>query len=241
MEVLPYINLNQDKKEQVACMFNKIAGKYDLLNHLLSFNIDKYWRRKVIRCLKGTSRAKILDIATGTGDLAIASLKILPDEVIGVDISEEMLKIGREKLIKSKLTGKVDFRIGDAEDLPFPDNYFDAVISGFGVRNFGNLNRGIEEAYRVLKKGGQLVVLEFSKPSGLLFGKLFNWYFLKILPGIGGLISGDQQAYLYLPESVNAFPDGSMFLDVIRAEGFGSCSFNPLTFGIATVYSGFKE
>jgi len=182
-----------------------------------------------------------LDIATGTGDLAIASLKILPDEVIGVDISEEMLKIGREKLIKSKLTGKVDFRIGDAEDLPFPDNYFDAVISGFGVRNFGNLNRGIEEAYRVLKKGGQLVVLEFSKPSGLLFGKLFNWYFLKILPGIGGLISGDQQAYLYLPESVNAFPDGSMFLDVIRAEGFGSCSFNPLTFGIATVYSGFKE
>jgi len=241
MEVLPYIKLDQDKKGQVACMFNKIAGKYDLLNHLLSFDIDKYWRRKVISCLKGTSHAMILDVATGTGDLAIASMKILPEKVIGVDISEKMLDIGREKLIKRKLTGKIDFRMGDAEELPFPDNYFDAVISGFGVRNFGNLNRGIREAYRVLKKGGQLVILEFSKPSGLLFGKLFTWYFKKILPGIGGLISGDQQAYLYLPESVSAFPSGNVFLNIIRAEGFGSCSFKPLTFGIATIYSGFKE
>ncbi|ELR70396.1 Ubiquinone/menaquinone biosynthesis methyltransferase UbiE [Fulvivirga imtechensis AK7] len=240
MTVVPYKEKQSGKKEQVAEMFNSISRKYDFLNHFLSLGIDILWRKKAIRLLKSDEPKEILDIATGTGDFAIESLRLNPDQVIGVDISEGMLEVGREKLKRKGLDDKIELRMGDSEKLLFDDNKFDAVIVSFGVRNFENLERGIADMYRVLKPGGKTVILEFSKPSKFPFKNIYNFYFKAILPKIGRLVSKDKAAYTYLPESVQAFPDGKNFLKVLEKVGFKNTRCKPLTFGISSIYIGEK-
>jgi demethylmenaquinone methyltransferase/2-methoxy-6-polyprenyl-1,4-benzoquinol methylase len=240
MVVLPYKNLAQGRKTQVTLMFDNIAGRYDLLNHLLSFNMDRRWRKKAIGFLRDISPEYILDVATGTGDFAIAAMRLHPEKVVGIDISAGMLEKGRRKVEKKNLSEKIQFRMGDSEELPFPDCSFDAATAGFGVRNFENLPAGLGEIFRVLKKGGQLVILEFSKPAKFPFRQLYGFYSSAILPGVGGVISGDRSAYSYLPDSVKAFPAGNDFLEILQKVGFVHCNLKPLTFGIVTIYSGFK-
>lgn len=240
MEVLPYNTPDQGKKKEVALMFDNIARRYDLLNHLLSFNIDRIWRRKAIAILQPHHPRLILDVATGTGDFALAALQMNPEKVTGVDISEAMLAKGVQKILRKGLQDKIEFRVGDAENLPFPENTFDGVISGFGVRNFEDTGKGIREMCRVLRKGGRVVILEFSMPRKSPFRQLYRTYFSLVLPMIGRLISRDRSAYTYLPDSVNAFPDGERFLDLLRQGGFGECTQKPLTFGVATIYTGLK-
>jgi demethylmenaquinone methyltransferase/2-methoxy-6-polyprenyl-1,4-benzoquinol methylase len=240
MTVLPYKEQQAGKKEQVAAMFDSISPKYDLLNHVLSLGIDIYWRKKAIRLLKKQKPRLILDIATGTGDFAIEALAAKPEKVIGVDISEGMLAIGREKIKKLKLEDKIELHTGDSEKLRFDNNYFDAVIVSFGVRNFENLLKGLTDMNRVLKPGGTCIVLEFSKPSAFPFKQIYNFYFKHILPFVGKAISKDNAAYHYLPESVQAFPDGKDFLNIFEKAGFQSTQCIPLTFGISSIYIGKK-
>ena len=234
--VTPYKNESLSKKEQVADMFNNIAPKYDFLNQLLSFGIHKSWRRKSVNLLKKYNPKTILDIATGTGDFAIEAMILNPEKVIGVDISAGMLKLGIEKINKLGLQNKVELKIGDSEKLPFSDNSFDAITVGFGVRNFENLEKGIQEIYRVLNPTGTLIVLEFSKPNLFPIKQLYNFYFNYITPLIGKLFSQDNSAYTYLPESVNAFPSVENFLHILRNNGFKVVKAIPLTLGIATIY-----
>ncbi len=236
MAVLPYNNSSQSKKNQVEEMFDNISPKYDLLNHLLSVNIDKIWRKNAIRRLKGSKPEKLLDVATGTGDFAIAATRIKNIKVTGIDISEGMLEVGRKKVAKKKLSGQIDLLKADSENLPFHNSTFDAAIVGFGVRNFENLEKGLAEIYRVLKPGGTFIVLEFSKPVKAPFKQLYYFYFTKVLPMLGRLISKDSRAYTYLPESVNAFPDGKDFIDILGKVGFVESSLHPQTFGIASIY-----
>ena len=212
MMVVPYKEEHAGKKEQVAKMFDNISGRYDFLNHLLSLGIDIRWRRKAILELTEIRPKLILDVATGTGDFAIQALDLQPDKVIGIDISEGMLEVGRKKMKERHLDQKIELRSGDSENLPFEENKFDAVIVAFGVRNFEHLEKGLAEIFRVVKPGGKVVILEFSKPSHFPFKQLYNFYFKFVLPKIGRLISQDQAAYTYLPESVQAFPDGNDFL-----------------------------
>lgn len=240
MTVVPYKEKQSGKKEQVAEMFNSISKKYDFLNHFLSMGIDILWRKKAIGLLKADQPKVILDIATGTGDFAIEALKLNPDQVIGVDISEGMLEVGRQKIKRKKLDNKIELRLGDSEKLLFDDNKFDAVIVSFGVRNFENLEKGIADMFRVLKPGGKVVILEFSKPTKFPFKNIYNFYFKAILPKIGRLVSKDQAAYTYLPESVQAFPDGKNFLKVLEKTGFKNTRCKPLTFGISSIYIGEK-
>lgn len=234
--VTPYKDQNTSKKEQVATMFNNIAPKYDFLNQLLSLGIHKGWRRKSIALLQPFQPKKVLDIATGTGDFAIEAMKLNPEKVVGVDISEGMLKLGVEKVNKLGLAGKIELKLGDSESLPFSDNSFDAITVGFGVRNFENLDKGIADIYRVLNKNGTLVVLEFSKPRKFPIKQGYKFYFKYVTPFIGKLFSKDSSAYTYLPESVNAFPDGEDFLNVLKKAGFTSTKAIPVTFGIASIY-----
>jgi demethylmenaquinone methyltransferase/2-methoxy-6-polyprenyl-1,4-benzoquinol methylase len=238
--VVPYKEDPGAKKQQVARMFNRISGRYDFLNHFLSLGIDILWRKKAIRLLKDEHPKQILDVATGTGDFAIEALALNPDRVIGVDISEGMLDVGRAKLTQRKLDKRIELRTGDSENLPFEDNIFDAVIVAFGVRNFENLEAGLKEMHRVLKPGGTVVILEFSKPSKFPMKQLYNAYFTAILPTIGRLISRDDSAYRYLPESVQAFPDGNEFLNVLSGTGFKNPKCDPITFGISSLYWGSK-
>ncbi|GAA0890396.1 bifunctional demethylmenaquinone methyltransferase/2-methoxy-6-polyprenyl-1,4-benzoquinol methylase UbiE [Fulvivirga kasyanovii] len=240
MAVVPYKEQQTGKKEQVAEMFNSISKKYDFLNHFLSLGIDILWRNKAIGLLKRDQPKLILDIATGTGDFAIEALKLNPDKVIGVDISEGMLNMGREKLKRRKLDDKIELQMGDSEKLLFDDNKFDAVIVSFGVRNFENLEKGLADMYRVLKPGGKTVILEFSRPSKFPFKNIYNFYFKAILPKIGRLVSKDRAAYTYLPESVQAFPDGESFLKVLEKVGFKNTQCKPLTFGVSSIYTGVK-
>ncbi|CAN5229334.1 bifunctional demethylmenaquinone methyltransferase/2-methoxy-6-polyprenyl-1,4-benzoquinol methylase UbiE [soil metagenome] len=240
MAVVPYKDDQKSKKEQVAAMFNNISRKYDFLNHLLSFGIDIYWRKKAIRLLKKEKPEKILDIATGTGDFAIEALALNPKEVIGVDISEGMLEVGREKIKKKNLEHKISLQLGDSEKLLFNDNIFDAVIVSFGVRNFEDLEKGLKDMFRVLKPGGTTVIIEFSRPRVFPFKQIYNFYFKAILPVIGKLISKDRAAYTYLPESVNSFPDGKDFLNILDTIGFKKTTCIPLTFGISSIYIGKK-
>ena len=237
--VVPYKEDPGAKKQQVARMFNSISGRYDFLNHFLSLGIDRAWRRKAISRLKASKPKRILDVATGTGDFAIEALKLNPDQVIGVDISDGMLDVGRKKL-KARNLDRIELRNADSEKLPFEDNYFDAVIVAFGVRNFENLELGLGEMLRVVKPGGQVVILEFSKPSKFPMKQLYNVYFTTILPTIGRWISRDQAAYRYLPESVKAFPDGKDFLNVLSGLGYKNPQCDPLTFGISSLYQGSK-
>ncbi len=239
-EIVPYKQEDLGKKQQVAKMFDNISSKYDLLNHLLSLGIDIKWRKKAIGLLKSSKPQTILDVATGTADFAIQSLTLNPEKVTGVDISEGMLEIGKEKIVKKNLNHKITLELGDSENLQFSDNNFDAVIVAFGVRNFENIEKGLAGMYRVLKKNGKVVILEFSKPTSFPFKQIYNLYFKSILPIIGNLISKDNSAYTYLPESVQAFPEGSKFIQILKKTGFNNTECIPLTFGICSIYTGIK-
>ncbi|MEL6635660.1 MAG: bifunctional demethylmenaquinone methyltransferase/2-methoxy-6-polyprenyl-1,4-benzoquinol methylase UbiE [Bacteroidota bacterium] len=239
-EVKPY-DSEGNKKSQVSRMFNSIAPYYDLLNRVLSLGIDRIWRRKAIARLREDQPQLILDVATGTADVALEIAKQLsPQKIIGIDISVDMLSIGRKKIAKKELHPLIELQEGDSENLPFEDNTFDAVTVAFGVRNFENLDRGLREIRRVLKADGQLVVLEFSRPTLFPFKQLFNFYFKNILPFIGRMTSKDPKAYRYLYESVQAFPDGTDFIEVLSKNDFKSRSWTPLTLGICSIYSARK-
>jgi demethylmenaquinone methyltransferase/2-methoxy-6-polyprenyl-1,4-benzoquinol methylase len=241
-KIIPYKDSKQGKKEQVAQMFDNIAHKYDFLNHFLSLNIDKIWRKKAIKMLKEYKPQNILDVATGTGDLAINLNKHLkPEKITGIDISVGMLKIGKEKIEKLGLSQKIELLEGDSEKINFPDNTFDAVTVAFGVRNFENLPEGLKEMNRVTKIGGTAVVLEFSKPETFPVKQLYTLYFKHILPSIGKLFSKDTSAYSYLPESVDNFPYGKRFISVFEQAGFSNIKHKKLTFGIAAIYKGEKK
>ncbi|TDI75561.1 MAG: bifunctional demethylmenaquinone methyltransferase/2-methoxy-6-polyprenyl-1,4-benzoquinol methylase UbiE [Bacteroidetes bacterium] len=227
-----------DKKAFVKDMFDNIAPRYDVLNRILSGGIDQQWRKKAIAMLKDDAPSRILDVATGTADLAILAGTLDPDEVVGVDIAEEMLQVGRTKIENRGLSNLIKLKHGDAEQLPFSEASFDAAVVAFGVRNFEDLALGLSEISRVLRPGGQLVVLEFSRPTRFPVKQLYAFYGRFILPTIGKMISGDDAAYKYLPESIEAFPDGADFLDVMRSSGFRGVSQKRLTFGIASLYSG---
>ena len=228
-------------KVDVRRLFDSIAYRYDLLNHLLSGGFDFYWRRAAIQTLASLKPKHILDVATGTGDFAIAALRLNPVEVVGVDISMPMLEIGKRKLAARKLDNIIRLEAGEAEHLPFPDNRFDAAIVAFGARNFENLEGVLMEMRRVLKDGGHIVVLEFSKPRLFVFKQLYFLYFRNILPLVGRIISKDKEAYQYLPDTVMKFPDGDDFLGILRKIGFASLTQRPLTFGVATIYDGQKN
>ncbi|MBP6618918.1 MAG: bifunctional demethylmenaquinone methyltransferase/2-methoxy-6-polyprenyl-1,4-benzoquinol methylase UbiE [Leadbetterella sp.] len=241
MSVVPYKDSSDSKKEQVADMFDSISGKYDFLNRLLSGGVDIYWRKKALGMIKDRKNDLVLDIATGTGDLAIEANKTLKvDKIIGVDISEGMLNVGKEKIKKLGLSNKIELQMGDSEKLLFENNTFDTVIVSFGVRNFENLLKGLTDMCRVLKPGGTCLVVEFSKPASFPFKQFYWFYSTKILPIIGKLVSKDSSAYSYLPESVKAFPDGRAFLDVFEQAGFKETSVKTLTFGICSIYLGKK-
>ena len=243
--IKPYKNSSASKKEQVALMFNNIAKRYDFFNHFLSLNIDKYWRIKTIKILKQRIKVNkdsiILDIATGTGDLAIEASKIKPKKIIGIDISTKMLKIGQEKVKQRKLDNLIELKKGDAENLNFKGSFFDAITVAFGVRNFENIQKGLSEMYRVLKPDGCAVILEFSKPKLFFIKQIYNFYFLKILPFFGRLFSQDKYAYNYLPYSVINFPTSNNFINELNKAGFINTKYLSLTFGIVTIYSGIKK
>lgn len=234
----PPIGESPGKKEQVEAMFDSIAPRYDLLNRVLSFGIDQRWRRQAVDLLRDASPRRILDVATGTADLALQVLTLEPEKVIGVDISEEMLRIGRQKISEAGEEARVELRKGDSERLPFSDSQFDAALVAFGVRNFENLGRGLQEIQRVLRPGGKLVVLEFSHPRAFPVKQVYGFYSRYILPRVGGAVSGDAGAYKYLPDSVAAFPDGEDFLSQLDSVGFGELLWKPLTFGVASLYRG---
>lgn len=231
------------KKEQVRAMFDAIARRYDLLNHLLSLNIDRRWRAQVVKAVRRQAPESVLDVAAGTGDLAIAVGRALPTAALtGVDLSPQMLRIGREK-VAARFPGREFPMIeGDAEALPFADGAFAAVTCGFGVRNFENLTQGLSEMHRVLRSGGRIYILEFSMPSERnLWGKLYRFYFRRILPGIGRSVSKEAHAYTYLPESVGGFPYGGRFCSLLTEAGFAAPRMNRLMGGIATIYTAEKR
>ncbi|MDB2363954.1 bifunctional demethylmenaquinone methyltransferase/2-methoxy-6-polyprenyl-1,4-benzoquinol methylase UbiE [Flavobacteriales bacterium] len=233
--VTPY-DSEESKKEQVATMFNNIAHKYDFLNHFLSLGIDIIWRKKAIKLLAEKQPKKIIDIATGTGDFALAALKLNPDCVVGIDISQGMVDVGNKKILNKKHNQIINLKIGDSENLQFEDNHFDALTVGFGVRNFQNLKKGLSEMNRVVKPGSFSTILEFSKPKGFPIKQIYNFYFKYILPGIGKILSKDSSAYTYLPESVNAFPEGEEFIQILNEVGYKNVKQYPLMFGIASIY-----
>ena len=228
------------QKHYVGTLFDAIAHRYDLLNHLLSGGIDFYWRRRAIRHLEDLHPQRILDVATGTADFAIAALRLRPREVVGVDIAEEMLKHAREKVAQRGLSKQVRLQKGEAEHLDFETGSFDASIVAFGARNFEDLEAGLAEMHRILRPGGKVVVLEFSRPARPLFRQAYFWYFQKVLPRIGRWVSRSDHAYSYLPETVMRFPEGAQFLKALEAAGFSSVRQERLTGGIATLYLGTK-
>jgi len=228
------------RKQYVQKMFNDIAHRYDLLNHLLSGGTDVYWRRKAISKLNINSDSLVLDIACGTGDFAFTTNKLKKSKVIGIDIATKMLNLGKQKSIDKKKSNKIKFLAGDGEKLPFNDEVFNAVTIAFGVRNMGDIKKNLSEMSRVLKPGGELIILEFSTPKSNLFKKAYMFYFHKILPGIGKLISKDKEAYTYLPVSVNHFPKPKEFERWIEDEDFNPVNYWRLFNGIAIIYKGLK-
>lgn len=232
----PYKSSAKSKKEQVSTMFDSIAHRYDFLNHFLSLGIDKSWRRKAVNLLRPYQPGSILDVATGTGDFALATLRLKPQSVTGIDLSEGMLEYGKQKVAMKGFTSVVSMEQGDCENLRFDSNTFDAITVGFGVRNFENLHKGLGEMHRVLRPGGVAVVLEFSKPKAFILATLFMFYFKNILPAIGRFFSKDTSAYSYLPESVQEFPSGRDFVAELEKAGFTNNKYTPVTFGIATIY-----
>ena len=240
-EIVPFKESEQTKKDQVADMFNSIAFKYDFLNRFLSAGIDIWWRKKAIAELKELNPKTVLDVATGTADVAILTHKILhPEKIIGIDISDGMLEIGRKKLTDKQLNPYITLQNGDSANLPFEDNQFNAITVAFGVRNFQLLEKGLGEMYRVLKPGGKMVVLEFSKPSAPLFKQFYHLYMNIITPTIGNFFSKNREAYQYLNDSVQAFPEGQSFLNIMNGAGFTQTYLKKLSFGICTIYCGSK-
>ncbi|MFO7621476.1 MAG: bifunctional demethylmenaquinone methyltransferase/2-methoxy-6-polyprenyl-1,4-benzoquinol methylase UbiE [Bacteroidales bacterium] len=233
--------MNPEKRASVGAMFDSIAPGYDFLNHFLSFGIDRRWRRTAVSIIaKHHRNPEILDVATGTGDLAISAMKIDPAKVTGIDISEKMLEVGREKIRKKGFSDKIELTEGDSENIPFPDESFDVVMAGFGIRNFSDPSKGLREMKRVLRPGGLVLILEFSVPESFPFRLVYGFYFRRILPLAGRIISKDRMAYSYLPDSVLEFPYGEEFLEMMESAGFLRTGQRKLTGGIATVYTGFK-
>ncbi len=237
-KITPY-NTDATKKSQVEDMFDNIAPKYDLLNRVLSMKIDVMWRNTLVKWMKNDNPQEVLDVATGTGDLAITIEKGTGSKVIGLDLSQQMLNVGVIKIKKLKLDGKISMQKGDAENLPFEDNRFDAVSVAFGVRNFENLTKGLAELRRVVKDNKSVYILEFSKVEGFM-GPLYMFYFKNILPAIGRLVSKDNRAYTYLPDSVNAFPFGEKMRQILLDTGFKKVEYKKLSLGIATIYKATK-
>ena len=234
-------NLKEDKRASVESMFDSIAWRYDFLNHFLSFGIDRIWRQRAIRIISNSFKNPgILDVATGTGDLAIAALKLNPSKITGIDISQKMLEIGKEKIFRKGLSGIIELMPGDSENIPFGDNSFDVAMVAFGVRNFSDPLKGLSEMKRVIREEGMIVVLEFSKPSGFPFRHVYNFYFRNILPFFGKLFSKDKAAYSYLPDSVMKFPDNEEFLKLLSLAGFSETKQVKLTGGVASIYTGIK-
>ncbi len=237
-QVTPY-NTDDSKKEQVEDMFDNIAPKYDLLNRVLSMNIDVSWRNKLVKWLNEDFPKSVLDVATGTGDLAVAIQKGTGAHVIGLDLSQQMLNVGIEKVKGQKLQDKIEMMKGDAENLPFEDNKFDGVSVAFGVRNFENLEKGLKELRRVVKEDGSVFILEFSKVQGIM-RPFYMFYSKNILPLIGKLVSKDNRAYTYLPDSIEAFPYGAIMKSILLECGYKKVVYKKLTFGIATIYKATK-
>lgn len=238
--VNPYSESDLSKKEQVEQMFDNISGKYDLLNRILSMGIDVRWRKKVVKSVKKANPKKVLDIATGTGDLAIQIAKSTQAQITGFDLSAGMLEVGRKKVTKEKLDDRIEMIQGDAENMPFENNSFDVITVAFGVRNFENLKKGLDEIYRVLKPGGKFIILEFSQPESFPMKQLYAFYSKNILPKIGKQISKDESAYTYLPDSVKAFPYGEEMKKILKNSNFSKSSDKKLTFGIASIYESLK-
>lgn len=236
--VTPY-HSQESKKNQVEDMFDNIAPKYDLLNHVLSMKIDVLWREKLVKWMRQDQPKEVLDVATGTGDLAIAVHKGTKAQIVGMDLSQQMLNVGIEKIKKLGLDSQISMQKGDAEDLAFEDNRFDALSVAFGVRNFENLPKGLSEMRRVIKPGSSAYILEFSKVEGIL-GPIYMFYFKNILPLIGRLVSKDNRAYTYLPDSVNAFPYGEKMKTVLLEAGYSKVEYKTLSLGIATIYKATK-
>ena len=234
----PPIGEVKGKKEEIEEMFDAIAPRYDLLNMVLSAGIDRTWRRKAINWLAEHKPKRILDIATGTADLAIESMRLQPEKVVGIDIAEEMLKHGRVKIADSDLDEYITLQRGDAEKLPFSDSQFDAAVVAFGVRNFEDLGKGLSNVFRVLKHNGTLIILEFSQPRKFPVKQFYSFYSKTLLPFIGRIISKDSGAYSYLPESIAAFPHGEEFLQIMSKAGYTDVEQKKLTFGIASLYKG---
>jgi len=237
----PPIGQAEGKREQVEAMFDDIAPRYDLLNRVLSMGIDVWWRKRDVAFLGDAllnRPSTLLDVATGTGDLAIEALSLNPEKVIGVDISEGMLRFGREKIEDKGLSGHIELHQGDSADLPCADDHFDGAMVAFGVRNFEDLQAGLADIHRVLKPSTPLVVLEFSHPTAFPIKQTYDLYSRHILPRIGRAISKNEEAYSYLPESVAAFPDGDNFLSNMEAVGFTETVAKPLTFGVVSLYRG---
>lgn len=240
--VKPYKDSDLGKKEQVAQMFDNISENYDGLNRVISFGIDVKWRKKVVQLVGKNNPKQILDIATGTGDLAILMANTLtPEKVVGLDISTGMLEVGKQKIQKANLSNTIDMVVGDSENIPFDDNTFDAITVSFGVRNFENLDKGLQEIHRVLKPGGIFVVLETSNPTKFPFKQGYKFYTSVILPLIGKLFSKDKVAYGYLSKSANTFPFGKAFNNILEKNGFINATNIPVTFGVASIYTGSKK
>jgi demethylmenaquinone methyltransferase/2-methoxy-6-polyprenyl-1,4-benzoquinol methylase len=239
--IVPFEESNLDKKQQVAGMFDKIAFRYDFLNRFLSAGIDVSWRKKAIKQLKGMRLHHVLDVATGTGDVAILMNKMLkPGKITGIDISEGMLEVGRKKLDKLGLNNNIVLKKGDSETIEFADNTFDAITVAFGVRNFQNLETGLSEMLRVLKPGGKLVVLEFSKPKNFFFKAVYSLYMNRIAPAFSSLFGSNKKAYQYLNNSVQKFPEGEQFISIMKRTGYSSTYSKSLTLGICSIYCGSK-
>jgi demethylmenaquinone methyltransferase/2-methoxy-6-polyprenyl-1,4-benzoquinol methylase len=239
--IIPYKDSGKSKKEQVAEMFNRIAGRYDFMNRFLSARTDIGWRKKAIRLLKKDSPKTILDVATGTADMAIMAYKMLkPEKVVGIDISEQMLEVGKKKIEKEGFGDKIELQSGDSETINFAENTFDAVMAAFGVRNFENLENGLAEMCRVLKPGGQIVILEFSKPRHKAVRGLHNLYMGIVAPQVARWFRQNKEAYDYLCESSNAFPDRQRFIDILNKVGLSDTQFKSLSLGICCIYSGRK-
>ena len=240
--IVPFKESEQSKKEQVASMFDQIAFRYDFMNRFLSGGVDVYWRKRAIKELKELKPQQVLDVATGTADVAIATWKYLqPNKIIGIDISEGMLQLGRQKVAKLLLNNHIELQKGDSEAINFPDSSFDAITVAFGVRNFQNLEKGLSEMYRVVKPGGKVVILEFSKPRKVWFKGLYNLYMKIIAPQAGRWLTNNKDAYQYLNKSVKAFPEGETFLHILQQVGFLETTLKRLSLGICTIYCGRKK
>lgn len=240
MDIKPYKDKQGSKKQQVAEMFDNISAKYDLLNHVLSLGIDRRWRKKILKLAAASKPKYILDVATGTGDLAIELAALNPVKITGVDISEGMLSYGYKKVRDKNLSHLIELRKGDCESLDFPDDSFDLVTVAFGVRNFEHLQKGLSEMLRVTKSGGKIFILEFSQPDVFPFAQIYKFYFKQILPAIGRWVSKDPNAYNYLPASVEAFPYGQKFISILNTLNYRNIKSHKLTFGIATIYEAEK-